>query len=93
MIPKRIRGTTRVLGQPKDWDESKDGKCAGLAVRIEPRGDGVQCVSAWEPTPTELQILNAGGHVILTVVGGQPPVNLSVEALSIETDAVEGKQP
>ena len=35
--------------------------------------------SAWEPTPAELAVLVAGGHVVLSVVGGQPPVSLDVE--------------
>jgi hypothetical protein len=44
-------------------------------VRIE----GIAFSSAWEPTPAELAILKAGGHVVLTVFGGQPPVMLTVE--------------
>jgi len=88
VIAKRIRGTTTVFGKPEGWDEARDGKCHGLAVRIEARGQSgqVQCVSAWEPTPTEVQILQAGGHVILTVTGMQVPVNLRVEALATEEE-------
>lgn len=33
-------------------------------------------VSRWEPTPTELALLNAGGSVELWVMGAQPPVML-----------------
>ena len=40
----------------------------------------MQCQSAWEPTPRELAILNAGGSVILSIIGGQPPVMLGAEA-------------
>jgi hypothetical protein len=30
-------------------------------------------VVAWQPDPDELEILNAGGPVFLTVMGGLPP--------------------
>lgn len=75
MIPVRIAGTTHTMKAPKNWDEQKDGKCVDLHVRVE---DGC-CLSAWEPTPAELEMLNRGGKVVLSVVGGQPPVWLSVE--------------
>lgn len=76
MIPKRIADATHYLGKPKNWDADKDGDCHGLAVRVVE--DNV-FQSAWEPTPGELETLNAGGLVILNVVGGQPPVSVSVE--------------
>ena len=70
MTPLRIRGATHYLGPPAGWKPEKDGDCAHLAVRVE---DGCS-QSAWEPTPKELEILNAGGSVMLRVAGGQPPV-------------------
>lgn len=75
MIPRRISGATHVLGAPAGWDHERDGHCASLAVRAV---EGC-CLSAWEPTPDELAILNAGGSVILQVVGGLPPVMLWAE--------------
>jgi hypothetical protein len=77
MISKRINGSTHYLGAPKGWDPDKDGECRHLAVRVVE--DNVW-QSAWEPTPAELALLNAGGSVVLSIVGGQPPVALSVEA-------------
>jgi hypothetical protein len=74
VIPARIENPTVKLGAPRDWDEERDGKCVGLWVRAV---DGVFS-SAWEPTPAELEALNAGAHVILHVVGGQPAVMLEV---------------
>ena len=76
MLPLRISGATHFLGAPKGWEPEKDGRCSHLAVR---RVDEVW-QSAWEPTPAELAVLNAGGSVILSIVGGQPPVALAVEA-------------
>lgn len=75
MILRRIAGATHNLGAPKDWNPEVDGTCGVLPVRMV---DGV-CLSAWEPTPDELVMLNAGGSVILQVVGGQPPVMLWAE--------------
>jgi hypothetical protein len=64
-----------VLKAPKNWDPRPNGRCVALAVRVE----GIAFSSAWEPTPAELEVLKAGGNVLLTVFGGQPPVILAVE--------------
>lgn len=94
MITRRIAGATNYLGAPPGWTPEKDGKCGYLAVRVSgnPRqGDG-WCESAWEPTPDELAMLNAGGSVILRVIGWQPPVALYVERVT-EDDARELVEP
>lgn len=75
MTPLRIAGATRNLVAPKNWDPDEHGSCSGLWVRDE---EGT-VASAWEPTPAELAKLVAGGHVVLTIVGGQPAVALGVE--------------
>ena len=77
MIPMRIANATHHMGAPKGWEPEKDGNCCHLAVRVV---DGNIYQSAWEPTPAELAALNAGGSIVLSIVGGQPPVMLSVEA-------------
>jgi hypothetical protein len=74
MIPGRIANATRRLGAPHGWDESRDGLCVGLDVRI----CGDVFTSCWEPTPDELARLAAGAKVYLSCVGGQPPVALEV---------------
>lgn len=79
MIPKRISGANLNLGAPKGWEPEKDGNCIHLAVRLV---DGNIYQSAWEPSPDELAALNAGGSIVLSVVGGQPPVMLSVEPVT-----------
>lgn len=76
MIAKRIAGATHYLGAPKGWNPETDGNCGHLAVRLV---DGNVFESLWEPTPAELEVLKVGGSVLLRVVGGQPPVALSVE--------------
>lgn len=79
MMPKRISGATATLGAPEGWNPDRDGDVRGLAVRQVVHGSMKRCESAWEPTPAELAALNAGGLVILSCVGGQPPVLLRVE--------------
>lgn len=69
MIPLRIEHADAVMKAPPGCPEVRD-----LHVRIE----GNCCVSRWEPTPRELEMLNAGGSVELWVMGGQPPVLLTV---------------
>ncbi len=81
MIPKRIADATHFLGAPKNWRPEANGQCSHLAVRVVE--DNVW-QSAWEPTPRELELLNAGGAVVLSIVGGQPPVALSVELVKPE---------
>jgi hypothetical protein len=92
MIPKRIAGATHNLGRPPGWDEARDGNCGHLWVRVETENGRVaRCVSAWEPTPEELAILNAGGSVLLSIVGWQPPVWVSAEHSPTEAKKENGK--
>lgn len=81
MIPRRILNASHWLGAPADWKPDSDGDCGHLAIRTQgdPRRGTGWCESAWEPTPAELEQLNAGGSIILRVVGWQPPVALYVE--------------
>lgn len=70
MIPLRIEGATHIMLAPP----GKEGEVRDLHVLAQ---DGC-CVSRWEPTPGELEVLNNGGSVELWVMGGQPPVMLTV---------------
>jgi hypothetical protein len=77
MIAKRIAGATHNLGAPKGME----GEVRPLwvkAARDPDLGSLVVFESAWEPTPRELELLNAGHSVVLRVVGGMPPVALYV---------------
>lgn len=77
MIRRVIKAYTNVFKPPRGWDAEEDGSCSDLHVRIT--GDQI-FQSAWEPTPKELEIINNGGSIVLTVWGGQPPVALTVES-------------
>ena len=79
MMAARIEGCTRVLGAPHGWTPETSGPCCGLPIREEIAGDMPVMVSTWEPTPAELEALNAGAKVMLRVLGtGHPPVMLYV---------------
>jgi hypothetical protein len=81
MKPKMIAGANANPGAPRGWDPKKDGHCGTLPIRYTEDADGriAQCESAWEPSAEELALLNAGGSVILRVIGWQVPVALYVE--------------
>ena len=93
MLKKVIRGWNAAPGAPKGWNPDRDGECGALPIRVFPPKSltgavPVQFVeSAWEPDPAELAHLNAGGSVILRVMGWQPAVALYVEPYRGGTDA------
>lgn len=95
MINKVIRGFTRMLGKPADWEESKHGQCGALAIldHEQPQAEGAPpmntMVSAWDVTPDELRKLRLGAPVYLRVLGrGHPPVSIWVG-----DPPIDGKEP
>lgn len=74
MLPIRIANATRVLAESQD-------EYFALAIRDEVlKGMGPAMTSLWEPTPQELELLKAGGHIRLSIMGTvHPPVMLSVQ--------------
>lgn len=81
MIPKRIAGATRYLGAPKGWEPESDGDCSHLAILDVPSEGSPVMISAWEPTPKEVEAIVAGQPIYLQVRGtAHPPVMLWVEA-------------
>lgn len=78
MIIKMIDGFSRVFGAPADWD-GKDTTCGALPVRDVHTPEGPFMVSAWEPTPAELEAIQRGETVKLWIRGsGHPVVALTV---------------
>jgi hypothetical protein len=83
VIPRRIEGATRYLGAPRGWEPDKDGDCSHLAILDVPSDSGGSpaMISAWEPTPKELEALNAGAPVYLQIIGSaHPPVMVWVQS-------------
>lgn len=87
MLSKRHPNTTRYLGAPAGWEPDSQGPCGHLSISDIPTTAGRAMESLWEPTPDELAELNAGGVVVLTIVGTtHPPV-------ALETRPRTGEQP
>ena len=81
MLVKMIEGATKNWGAPADWEPSR-GACGGLPTRLAETSAGAMWESAWEPTPAELALLNAGGSIHLFVSANRHPVvAMSVHAL------------
>jgi hypothetical protein len=68
MMIRRIAGATRNLGAPKGWDPEKDGICSGLPIRDVVDAAGPAMLSAWEPTPPELEAIVLGHPIKLRVL-------------------------
>jgi hypothetical protein len=84
MLIRRIEGATRNLGAPADWDGDLS-KCNVLPIIDVDTDQGPFMVSAWEPTPAELEAINAGGSIQLWISGtGHPVVSLTVDAVESE---------
>jgi hypothetical protein len=80
----KIRGETRCIGKPRDWDEALDGPCGALSIRDEVEvQSGVNFMhSEWKLQPGELKLLHDhNGVVVLRIAGPvHPVVSLHVEA-------------
>jgi hypothetical protein len=76
MIIAMVEGATRIIGKSQYY--------LGLPLRDEiincsVNGHTPTMVTAWEPTPEELERLNAGAKVYLRVLGvAHPPVMIEV---------------
>ncbi len=79
MMPVPTKNATHIFGKPKNWDEAKEGPCRALSVRVETVNGRREFVSTWKLTLEEIQALQDGGTILLTVCGVQPPVALHVE--------------
>lgn len=66
------------FGKPKDWDEERDGTCGVLPVKIVRGAGSLSFLSVWAPSPEERQRIANGENLVLSCVGTQVPVMLSV---------------
>lgn len=68
-----------VLGAPAGWDQA-ELPCGALPITRTHVGDLPVVASYWRPDAEELALLNAGGAIVLQVLGvTMPPVSLSVD--------------
>lgn len=75
MTPIKHPNETRRIGEPKNWDEERDGPCATLSVSDQ-RGVGGANVmmSRYKPDHEELDALIAGGSIEFGIYGTEHPV-------------------
>lgn len=74
----RILGFTRELA--KGQEEYRNLCIRDEHVDVEGIGVCPSMVSAWEPTPQQIAMINAGGRIHLRILGEvHPPVSLWVE--------------
>lgn len=85
----RVKGTTRVIGKTQGY--------LGLPLRDEVidcpvNGAGTpSMVTAWIPTPKELEALNAGAPVHVRILGvAHPPLMVTVGEPPTENDCGNG---
>jgi hypothetical protein len=65
-----LEDPSRRIGAPRNWDHSRDGLCHTLEIWDR---DGYM-ISAWLPTATELDLLNKGHPILLSISGTVHPV-------------------
>lgn len=66
---------TRLIGAPANWDPEKDGPCGALSVHDRPDGRGHnEMVSAWVLEEGDLEKLQAGAPIYLSILGNIHPV-------------------
>lgn len=74
MLIKMIRNAVKNWGAPSNWHPEM-GVCGALPTAYEKGPGGAEFwVSAWEPTPEDLALLNAGGSIHLGVSANVYPV-------------------
>ena len=90
MIALAIHGATRRLGAPKGVGSDD---CSQLAIRDIPSPLGNQMWSAWELTPSELELLNAGARIYLIITGAHHPMVCLAVGTHIDGDPLPEEAP
>jgi hypothetical protein len=74
MQPVHFDGVTAIYKAPPDWNEATHGPCVDLPVQRT----ADFAISRWQPSFSDLQILNNGGSVEIAIAGGQPAIAVGV---------------
>ncbi len=74
MRPIPIKGCTRRMGAPPNWNHETDGICHTLEILDQVVDDSHWMTSAWIPTEKELKQLNDGFPILLSIQGSRHPV-------------------
>lgn len=79
------------LKPPKDWRDTDRVTCRALPIKTEHVGEFLAKVSYWKPSPEELELLNSGACVKLSILGPISPTILAVEQVEIINAATNQK--
>lgn len=84
----KFHGANLRLTPPKDWDETKHGKCLTIYGH---RKDG-QVTTVWEPTDEERARIAAGANVAMVVAGStiMPAMMIVADIKALPEDVAEG---
>ena len=75
MTPTTFPESNTVIGPPKDLDESQCLSVPAYRGQIQ-RGslEGLDIVvTAWQPSPAEIELIKAGKPILIAFIGGLPP--------------------
>lgn len=75
-----IKGAKRRLQPPKNWDHARQGLCLPLPILDREDATGAHwMISAWRPSPADLEALNAGACIQVAIGGSiHPPISVGV---------------
>lgn len=80
-----FHGATHRFGAPVDWNEELNGPCDTLSVLVAELPSGAKSFSSvWVPTVEELELLNKGSGVVLTIIGTQPALAMGITEMPID---------
>lgn len=94
MIPRVIANSNAVWSKPPGWDSEKQGPVYDLHLHVTPPNAPNNMTghhvyqTAWEPTPAEMDGLNAGGNVVVLLTGMQPPMAVMVSIPPVDPAAL-----
>lgn len=74
MLIGRVEGATRNLGAPLNWNAKESGLCSTLPILDTLVGDVPWMISAWQPTPEEIEDIKRGASIHLWIQGTVHPV-------------------
>lgn len=78
MTPVNFPQANRVFTKPEGWTDEQCGDLHVWAGEVE--GVGPVNISAWQPSEKDIEAINAGKPVFLSVCGqGLPPVSVFTE--------------
>lgn len=75
MTPIRFKEANRLFGPPPDLSDSQCNTIYAFQGKVEGGSvDGAALVvTAWRPSAEELEAINKGAPIFLSVIGGLPP--------------------